>query len=144
MTSKKQENTIKKLEDDIINNCYNILNQDNIIVYSSTGEDIHNDTNFLVYILNENKLPTKTIFKVLGPSAGYKLILIEPNVSIKPLLSGSKRQEQIMNLYSLARKKYYEQEKMRSNIYALSQINSLKTACNNLQTFVLSKDSKQK
>ena len=137
MTQKKQEKTIEQLENDIIDNCLEILTQNNIIVYSSIPSvtaTVCNNADFLVYSLDKNKLPDKIIFKVLGPLSGCGLIL--KNIHIKVSFIKREQREKITKLYSNAEKKYYKQEKMRLNIENMEHINSLKNAQNNLQSFI--------
>ncbi len=135
MATETQIEKIKNIESEIIKDCSKILTKGNVIVYSTTNENINNQTDFLIYSMDENKLPKELIFMVYGPSAGYGLKIENPGILIDREVSGDQKQYDLMKLCSLAEKVFIKQRKTRSNIAILTRINSLTQARKNLAIF---------
>ena len=112
---KNTKNKIENDQNDILDMCAKIIEQDNIIIYPSS-EPHSIQTYFTVKIMDKGNNPKDTIFVVSSPSNGYGIRITETGMYISSYYVNPDMQEKIRKIYYDCEKKSDEQKSIRDKI----------------------------
>ncbi|MBO4700485.1 MAG: hypothetical protein J5620_01910 [Alphaproteobacteria bacterium] len=134
----KIKQQIEKDQNDIIDMCAKIIEQNNIIVYpSSEAHSIH--TNFTVKLMDKNNTPKESIFCVVGPSNGYGIKIISTGMYISNYDATPDMQDKIRKIYYACEDKSDKQKTIRDKIAEQENAKSWTETKQGLAKFLLAK-----
>lgn len=134
----KTKQQIENDQNDIIDMCAKIIEQDNIIIYPSS-EPHSIQTYFTVKIMDKDNNPKDTIFVVAGPSNGYGIRIAETGMYISEYYANPDTKEKIRKIYYDCEKKSDKQKPIRDKIAERELTKQWKETKQGLAKFLLTK-----